>query len=1027
MAAYARSTAGGGSGGTGNRSVTVTTAVSGSLLVAFVSESANLNTTQTMSDDHADGLGAWTRIGTALWGSSLNNSAVFVRNSLLGSTDTSFVVTCESGSNTAGEIVVVEITGMSLAGSSAIRSSGSQADQASGTTPAPALNQSALTGNVTLAAVMSGDTTTSEASGWTERQDVSQANPTTALEVCTRDSGFTGTTITFGATCATTFAAWAIELDGSSPQAVTGATIASGVALNAPTVAPGPVEVAGATIASASATNAPSAAYEIAAAFLASTLSLFAPTVAPGAVEIAGAHIASGATLNAPSVSLFVPGRQWILPGYGQVQELGVRQAILPGYGQFQENQEVPAGGLNITLAHISSGAVLNAPTITVGAVEVSGATIASGAVLNAPSAAYAVAAEHVASTVVLNAPTVAPGSVEVGGAHIGSGVALNAPTVSPGSVEVAGAHVASTAALNVPSLAYQVDLPTIASGSTLFAPTVTPGAVTIDGATIASGIALFAPTVAQEGGTQEVAGAHIASTAALTAPTLAYEVQGGTIASGSATFAPSAAYELNGATIAAGSVLFAPTVIPDQAVAGAHIASTVALNAPTVTSEGDIAGAHIASTAVLTAPTVNPGPVAVTAAHVASTAVLNAPTLAAEVNGAHIGSTAALNAPMVAPGAVTVLGVHLASTAVVNSPTLAYAVTGATIASTAVTNAPTLAYEVAAPTIASTASLFEPTVSTGSVEVTGAHIYSSALLFEPSVFVGQLAEFVRFVFDRTGRPAVSRLNAVELNGSGVPDFVLTHEWTMDEAAGTDRVDLVGGYPLLEQGDPLDSQPGQLGNAVVCRIDLGHLEGASGEELEAHGVSLLPTAGPFTLSFWFNPGGTNGSTQVMLHIGRGTTLGTVRLFVSLPDGRDVVTTGIFSSSSGVGVGIVHTITIGQWYLYALRRTSNDLWSIALWDGTAWTDVAHPTPIILAPIVSPLAVGAYIDGTFPANVTVDSLKLWAGIVSNADVLALQSGGQAGPPSALALFTFAEQGQPAVSRLTDVALFTTGQEE
>src|SRR3972149_5258754 len=105
MAAFARSTAGGGSGGTGNRSGTVTTAAPASLLVAFVSLSANTGTTPTMSDNHADGLGAWTRIGTALWGSSLNNSAVFVRDALLGSTDTSFVVTCESGSNTAGEIV----------------------------------------------------------------------------------------------------------------------------------------------------------------------------------------------------------------------------------------------------------------------------------------------------------------------------------------------------------------------------------------------------------------------------------------------------------------------------------------------------------------------------------------------------------------------------------------------------------------------------------------------------------------------------------------------------------------------------------------------------------------------------------------------------------------------------------------------------------------------------------------------------------------------------------------------------------
>src|SRR4030042_1869486 len=136
MAAYVASTAGGGTSGTGNRTVTVTTAVAGNLLVAFVSLSANTTTTPTMTDDHADGLGTWTRIGTALWGSSLNNSAVFVRNALLGSTDTSFVVTCTSGSNTAGEIVVVEVSGMVRTGATgAIRSSGRQANGAIRTTP----------------------------------------------------------------------------------------------------------------------------------------------------------------------------------------------------------------------------------------------------------------------------------------------------------------------------------------------------------------------------------------------------------------------------------------------------------------------------------------------------------------------------------------------------------------------------------------------------------------------------------------------------------------------------------------------------------------------------------------------------------------------------------------------------------------------------------------------------------------------------------------------------------------------------
>ncbi len=35
--------------------------------------------------------------------------------------------------------------------------------------------------------------------------------------------------------------------------------------------------------------------------------------------------------------------REWILPGYGQIQEDGTKEYIVPHYGQFQEDQ--PASG----------------------------------------------------------------------------------------------------------------------------------------------------------------------------------------------------------------------------------------------------------------------------------------------------------------------------------------------------------------------------------------------------------------------------------------------------------------------------------------------------------------------------------------------------------------------------------------------------------------------------------------------------------------------------------------------------------
>ncbi len=224
MATFGHSAAGGGTSGTSNRAVTVTTFVTGEHVTVFVSLSANTNAAPTCSDDHADGLGAYSLVGTRLWSTSLNNMMVFVRNALLGSTDTSFIITVASGSNTAAEIVPIAYTGMAKVGAGSIRSSGGQANGASGATPTPVLNQSALTGNPTIAAVASGDTTTSPNASWTERQDVSQSTPTTALEVATRDSGFTGTSIACAATQSTVFASFAVELNTDN-DGVTSATL----------------------------------------------------------------------------------------------------------------------------------------------------------------------------------------------------------------------------------------------------------------------------------------------------------------------------------------------------------------------------------------------------------------------------------------------------------------------------------------------------------------------------------------------------------------------------------------------------------------------------------------------------------------------------------------------------------------------------------------------------------------------------------------------------------------------------------
>ena len=204
---------GGDTSGTGDRAITFTPAV-GDLLFLYISLSGNTQVAPTCSDT---GGGTWTLVHQALWSLSLNNFAVFVRDQLVTSA-TEIIATVDTDTNDAGAIGVIAIAGMLVAGAAAIRSSGVQANQLITTTPAPVLNQNALTGDLTIAAVASGDTTTTPPGSWTERIETSQATPTTALEVCTRNSNFTGTTITFGATCGSVYASSAIELVNASAR-----------------------------------------------------------------------------------------------------------------------------------------------------------------------------------------------------------------------------------------------------------------------------------------------------------------------------------------------------------------------------------------------------------------------------------------------------------------------------------------------------------------------------------------------------------------------------------------------------------------------------------------------------------------------------------------------------------------------------------------------------------------------------------------------------------------------------------------
>ncbi|HTG95720.1 MAG TPA: hypothetical protein VL866_24170 [Pyrinomonadaceae bacterium] len=204
---------GGSSSGTGNRTATFTPAV-GDLVVVYCCVAANTNDTPTCSDDNS---GTYDLIDTLNFAISTVNYrlSVFIRTALMVNT-TATTITVATGSNTSGTIHVVPCTGVTRTGANAVRSKGSQNNQAAGTA-APTLNQAALTNNGTLVAQGSADTTTTPPTNWTEILDTSQINDTVALESASRASGFTGTTITFGAASSTQFCAHAMEIDITVP------------------------------------------------------------------------------------------------------------------------------------------------------------------------------------------------------------------------------------------------------------------------------------------------------------------------------------------------------------------------------------------------------------------------------------------------------------------------------------------------------------------------------------------------------------------------------------------------------------------------------------------------------------------------------------------------------------------------------------------------------------------------------------------------------------------------------------------
>jgi len=195
----------------------------GDLLIVFVTKEASALSSPMASADLTSSVAptGFTLIRNQGHQSSAAHVGVFVANGLTVDT-TSRTVTIASGSDAGAgtNITVYSVSGMTRVDANAIRQSSGQTDQSAGT-PAPVFGSAALTANAVLGCIYNATNPAglTPPSGWTETAAADSGYTTgqvSGIESCFRNSGETGTTITWGSASASAFASIIIELDTTS-------------------------------------------------------------------------------------------------------------------------------------------------------------------------------------------------------------------------------------------------------------------------------------------------------------------------------------------------------------------------------------------------------------------------------------------------------------------------------------------------------------------------------------------------------------------------------------------------------------------------------------------------------------------------------------------------------------------------------------------------------------------------------------------------------------------------------------------
>ena len=161
----------------------------------------------------------FTKVDHAVYRSSNDRCYIFVADSLASAVSQTVTFACAGDQANGAVILVAGVSGMTLLGASAIRQSAKQENGAAAGTPAPAFGAACLTGNPTLGVMGNGANPAgmTPPGSWNEGADTGYNTPASGAEYVHRNSGFTGTTVTWGSSSGTAFGALIVELDSSAP------------------------------------------------------------------------------------------------------------------------------------------------------------------------------------------------------------------------------------------------------------------------------------------------------------------------------------------------------------------------------------------------------------------------------------------------------------------------------------------------------------------------------------------------------------------------------------------------------------------------------------------------------------------------------------------------------------------------------------------------------------------------------------------------------------------------------------------